>query len=198
MMTTRHLRFCSVRMVWAAWLLAGMALGTAHAQALCPAQPDPTCAGLKAPKAMVTIMTAGPPVSCGAEGFTGVGRKCTFVVTVKAATKDMPRCWAYLPYSDLKVTQAKKDRTITWNIDRSAPKDHHFADPDGIKLEPVKGSASSPGATWAKDALSGKKKFKLKVVDEAPSAFCHYPQVTAPDGKTLCCPADPVIANEPN
>ena len=197
MMTPRHLRFCSVRMVWAAWLLAGMALGTAHAQALCPVQPDPTCEGLKAPKAMVTIMTVRTPVSCGAEGSTGVGRKCTFVVTVKAATKDMPRCWAYLPYSDLKVTQAKKDRTITWNIDSSAPKNHYFA-ADGIKLEPVKGSASSPSATWVKDASSGNKKFKLKVVGEAPSAYCHYPQVTAPDGKTLCCPADPVIANDLN
>ena len=197
MMTTRHLCFWSVRMVWTTWLLAGMALGTAHAQGLCPVQPDPTCEGLKAPKAMVRIMTAGTPVSCGAEGSTGIGRKCTFNVKVVAETKDMPRCWAYLPYSDLKVTQAKKDRTITWNIDPSAPRDHYFAATDGIKLVPVKGSASSPSTTWIKDPSSGKKKFKLKVVDEAPSAFCHYPQVTAPDGKTLCCPADPVIANEP-
>ncbi len=115
-MTTRHLCFWSVPMVWTAWLLVGMALGTAHAQGLCQVQPDPTCEGLKAPKAMVTIMTA-PPESCAAEGSTGTGRKCTFNVTVTAATKDMPRCWAYLPYSDLKVTRAKKDKSITWNID---------------------------------------------------------------------------------
>ena len=86
---------------------------------------------------------------------------------------------------------------ITWNIDPSAPKNHDFAATDGIKLVPVKGSASSPSTTWMKDPSSGKKKFKLKVVDEAPSAYCHYPQVTAPGGKTLCCPADPVIANQP-
>ena len=197
MMTIRHLCFSSVRMVWTTWLLAGMALGTAHAQGLCPVQPDQTCEGLKAPKAMVAIMTAGKPVSCAAEGSTGIGRKCTFNVKVVAAIKPMGRCWAYLPYSDLKVTQAKKDKAITWNIDPGAPKGHDFAATDGIKLVPVRGSASSPSTTWIEDPSSGKKKFKLKVVDEASSAFCHYPQVTAPDGKTLCCPADPVIANEP-
>ena len=196
MMTTRHLCFWSVRMVWIAWLLVGMALGTAHAQGQCQVQPDPTCEGLKAPKAMVTIMTAGRPESCAAEGSTGIGRKCTFTVKVVAATKAMPRCWAYLPYDALKVTQAKKNKTITWNIDPSAPKNHDFEATDGIKLVPVKGSASSPSATWMKDPSSGKKKFKLKVVDEAPSAYCHYPQVKDPDG-VLCCPADPVIANQP-
>ena len=44
--------------------------------------------------------------------------------------------------------------------------------------------------------LSGFEARLKRIVNEAPSAFCHYPQVKDPDG-VLCCPADPVIANQP-
>ena len=63
---------------------------------------------------------------------------------------------------------------------------------EGIRLTPV------PSGTWDKDTSSSSgQKFRLRLVNELPAKFCHYPQVR--DGaNVLCCPADPVIANEPN
>ena len=186
--------------VWRGCLLLGLSLGAAQAQphAPCPVQPDPTCKDLNPPAAMVRMMRGGLPESCtrNDDSWFPWGKKCKFKVEVVAVTKDMPRCWAILPYSGLSVNKAGVGRTITWTIDPPVA-GHEFDATEGIKLTPVAGSASVPAGTWAKDSKSSAQEFRLKLASEVPAQFCHYPQVTAPDGRTLCCPADPVIANQP-
>ena len=191
-----------IGLVWRGCLLlglsVGLSVGTAQEPANCPAQPDPSCVNLKPPEAMVRMMTSGPLEVCkrNDDTFFPFWSKCKFKVKVVAATKDMPRCWAILPYSGLSVNKAGVGRTITWTIDPPVA-GHEFDATEGIKLTPVAGSASVPAGTWAKDSKSSAQEFRLKLASEVPAQFCHYPQVTAPDGRTLCCPADPVIANQP-
>ena len=147
----------------------------------------------------MSAMSRGPAEDCLADdGLNGIGKKCKkLTVTVIAGTKEMPRCWAILNYSGLRVGMAKKNRTISWELDLSQAAGHAFDRAEGIKLMPVSGSASAPGKTWGKHSSSSNTLFMLKVKDDKSSAYCHYPQVKDPDG-VLCCPADPVIANEPN
>ena len=191
-----------IGLVWRGCLLlglsVGLSVGTAQEPANCPAQPDPSCVNLKPPEAMVRMMTSGPLEVCkrNDDTFFPFWSKCKFKVRVVAATKDMPRCWAILPYSALTVEKAKVDRTVSWTIDPPVA-DHEFDSAEGIKLTPLPGAAPLPDGTWKKDTSSNGQKFRLRLVNELPAKFCHYPQVR--DGaKVLCCPADPVIANEPN
>jgi len=182
--------------VWRGCLLLGLSVGAAQAQPKCPVQPDLSCKDLKPPEAMVRMMASGPAESCRRDDNSlWPWSKCKFKVQVVAETKDMPRCWAILPYSALSVENAKRDRTVSWTIDPPVA-GHEFEATEGIKLTPVAGSASLPAGTWAKLASGSAQKFRLQLVKEESAEFCHYPQVKGPKD-VLCCPADPVIANDP-
>ena len=187
-----------IGLVWRGCVLLGLSLGAAQAQSSCPVQPDPSCKDLKAPEAMVRMMASGPAESCTRDddAWFPFWSKCKFKVEVVAETKDMPRCWAILPYSALSVKKAKRNRTISWTIDPPVA-GHEFDAAEGIKLTSVAGSASLPAGTWVKHTSSNAQKFRQQLVNEESAEFCHYPQVKGPKG-VLCCPADPVIANEPN
>lgn len=178
------------------WVLIAALQGPATAQLQCPVQPYKSCEKYTPPELMRATMSRGPADACEAEGsLSSPNKKCVdLVVRVVAMTDDMPRCWAILDYSGLNVSKAKRNTTVSWKLDISQAPGHKF-DAEGIRLTSVDGSASAPATTWRTHSSSNTK-YKIKIRDEKASAYCHFAQVKDPDG-VLCCPADPVIANQP-
>jgi hypothetical protein len=104
------------------------------------------------------------------------------------------QCLTLLPYHDLHIGTNKSNAVVVWRL--IAPPGYTFA-ANGIKLLPAGGV--DPSKVWESPLPVGGDRFRWKMKVGAPKgSFGHEAHVLAPDGKTECVAADPVISSDAN
>lgn len=177
----------------------------ALAQALsCPLPHTPVppgCPAARSPER--ALLASGGTYTCKAGGqcVDGAGNAVGNTIKVRVTLNaEGTQCTAALPYSRLAVTRATNtsNAVVRWQLDTNDNR-FRFDELEGVQLTDRLGQ---PRKTW-KGQRTALNRWQAQLKEGSLAGeSCHQPWVKfAADEYSpvlTCCPADPVIANEPN
>lgn len=113
-------------------------------------------------------------------------------------------CQAALIYRQINVSGSDNGKRLAWTL--VAPAGYEFDGAGGIAFVLPSANAPQPDPKkwWEVDPKGSSGTVASMKMLGKPSSdsklrprFCHYPRVRHIESKTLCCPIDPIIINDP-